>query len=89
SRSVNEAQVVLAQHLANDEVILTVKTSNAEVMQISVTDHVGNIMYATSNEDVGPGTHTFVNDISSLRKGLYFYKIQLGSKTHTRKVIKY
>lgn len=89
SLRVNESQVIVAQNLASDQVVFTVKTSNSETMKVVVTDHVGNTIYSSPNEDVGSGTHTFVNDISDLRKGLYFYKIQLGSKTYTRKVIKY
>ena len=86
---VDEAKVVVAQHLANDEVILTIYTSNAKAMQVFVTDHVGNIIHSIPHQGLGPGTHTFVNDIPGLQEGLYFYKIQLGEKTYTRKVIKY
>ena len=56
-------------------------------VSLKVYDAIGNEIVTLVNETKAPGTYDVIFDASSLSNGVYFYKIQAGNFTATKKLI--
>ncbi|NCS89034.1 MAG: hypothetical protein COW85_07980 [Ignavibacteria bacterium CG22_combo_CG10-13_8_21_14_all_37_15] len=66
----------------------TVPTSlTPTLLTLKIYDIVGNEIATLVNEEKAPGTYEVAFDAAGLTSGVYFYKIQSGYFTQTRKLI--
>lgn len=80
----------LAQNYPNPfNPITTIKYSIPENGNVSlkVYDILGNEVASLVNEEKAPGVYSVTFDASRLSSGVYFYKIQAGSYTSTKKML--
>lgn len=56
-------------------------------VSLKVYDAIGNEVATLVNETKAPGTYDVIFDASNLSNGVYFYKIQAGNFTSTKKLI--
>jgi hypothetical protein len=72
--------------------MITVKIQNHpdEILDISVVDMSGQILFTTKNKtDEGQQSSFVIENLGTLPKGLYFLRISGTSETFTRKITKY
>ncbi len=53
---------------------------------IQLFDLLGNEMKSLEKDVYNPGTHTVKMDVSSLKPGVYFYKVHIRGKTITERL---
>ena len=60
---------------------------NSEYVTLKVYDVIGNEIATLVNENLSAGTYSYNFDASKLTSGIYFYKLQAGKFSETRKMI--
>lgn len=61
--------------------------NNTESVSLKVFDVLGNEVATLVNEELTPGIYQYDFDASNLSSGVYYYKLQAGSFTETKKMI--
>lgn len=61
--------------------------SKSQTVSLKVFDVLGNEVATLVNEELTPGTYQYNFDASDLSSGVYYYKLQAGSFTETKKMI--
>lgn len=85
----NIADFSVAQNYPNPAVISTsilVTTDIAGVINLRVSNIMGQVLHQQSVKN-GALAHTFNVDVSSLESGIYFYTVELGSNSVTKKMV--
>jgi len=61
--------------------------SQTGIVTLTVFDVLGNEIASLVNEEKSTGNYEFTFDTAGLPSGIYFYKLQTGSFTETKKMI--
>ncbi len=72
----------------NDYVVLNYEISNNESIKIELFDIYGKSIKVILNDKISQGQHSIKNDLSDLQTGVYFFKITIGEKSFSEKIIK-
>lgn len=62
------------------------RIANQQAVNIELYDLLGNKKLSTTKEFYKQGTHIVKMDVSSLKAGVYFYKVQVKNETITKRL---
>lgn len=71
----------------NPSTTISYEVAKETNVSLKVYDAIGNEVATLVNETKAPGTYEVIFDASNLTNGVYFYKIQAGNFTATKKLI--
>lgn len=71
----------------NPETIITFELPEEEFVTIKIFDVLGREIYQLLNERKSPGLYQIEYNVSNLPSGVYFYRLEAGSYTETKKMI--
>jgi len=69
------------------QIMIKKSTSQTGIVTLKVFDVLGNEIASLFNEEKSTGNYEFTFDAAGLPSGIYFYKLQTGSFTETKKMI--
>src|SRR5205085_12227203 len=58
-----------------------------EFVTLKIYDMLGREVVSLVNKQLGPGSHSYLWDASNNNSGVYFYRLQTGTVTETKKII--
>ena len=71
---------------ANNSTSIMVETEKAGVINLSISNLLGQVVRQESVNNSAP-IHTFDVDVSNLESGIYFYTIEIGNSSVTKKML--
>ena len=87
---VAEANFEVSQNYPNpatDETMIMVTTETTGQINLTLSNVLGQIVYRTAQNANHPGSNAFRLNVSNLDAGIYFYTIEIGNKSVTKKMI--
>ncbi|WP_438710656.1 glycoside hydrolase family 19 protein [Aquimarina muelleri] len=72
----------------SDQINISVNSKKSTILKIVLYDYSGKKVQTLVNKNIFEGNTVFTEDLSSLKKGLYIYKIYIDDKVITEKLIK-
>jgi hypothetical protein len=69
------------------ETRVTVITEKASAIKFTVSNLLGQVVYRVFDEGNSAGAHNFSVDVSSFESGIYFYTVDVGNKSVTKKML--
>ncbi len=80
--------IVAFPNPTNGEVNIRYNLSEKSQVSLTILDISGRVVYENSDDKlISKGSHTFTWDANTVDSGIYFYKITIGEKTVTRKIV--
>lgn len=85
-----EGKFVLHQNIPNpfnDNTIIRFDMPRSERITLQVFDYTGKLIAQPVNEQLSEGSHTIQFNTDALARGIYFYRMQAGEFTATKRMI--
>lgn len=83
----NIEMMVVYPNPANNQSVVDIIITEEAMVELKVINILGEEIKMIASEKMQPGSHRFVNDLSSLASGLYYYQLTVGSKKLVQKLM--
>ncbi|WP_158250355.1 glycosyl hydrolase family 18 protein [Aquimarina sp. I32.4] len=86
--STNSISANLYPTVVSDQVNISVNSKKNSALKIVLYDYSGKTVRTLVDQNISKGDSTFTEDLSSLRNGIYIYKIYIDGNVKTERLIK-